>query len=221
MLLILPPAQMPRMTRHTILMRLDRPGLPRIYSQRHKARAHDLHKVHEIERPMGGKLRRAIERVLRHLLAYRQIRAKAQLMDKMRETMLLGGFVILLEIVHMHVCVGERLAGCDVEVPRDFVDRDVALDVAPFIAHLGEVLGVVLLLTLLDAGSVAPCPADGLVGFAHIVAGVAAAVLLQRGGAVAWAAVFRIQVLRDIVLKAGNGIRKSRLVNTLSVSLSC
>jgi hypothetical protein len=83
------------------------------------------------------------------------------------------------------------------EVADDFVDFDGAFETAAFFALGVEVLGVVFALALFDAFAAAKGPADGGVGVADVVAGVAAAGLggICRGwGSVTFTAVVGVEV---------------------------
>lgn len=167
-------------------------------SERQIRRRNDLDEVHEVESLLGGGLLGVVERVdvvvcpsaracVRVLLLHvcddsvAELRAEAEVVDLVREGMRLV-FEVVLEVVDVHVPVGEGLAWCDVEVSDDFVDLDGAFETAAFFALGVQVLGVVLALALFNAFAAAKGPAYGSVGIADIVAGVAAAGLDGIGG---------------------------------------
>ena len=123
-------------------------------------------------------------------------------MHLVREAVAVVVLEVVFQVVHVHVAVGKGLARCKVEVSDDLVHADPAFDSAAFHALRVEVFGVVFALALLYAFAAAKGPRDGRIGFAHFVAGVAAArflCLLGGGSTVAFAAVVGVK-MRGIVL---------------------
>lgn len=115
---------------------------------------------------------------------------------------------VVLQVVRVHVAAGEAAAGGDVEVADDLVDAQDALDAAAFAALGVDARCVTLPFALLDVGALAKGPILGCVGFAHFVAGVAAALLDGVGegvGAAAVAAVVRVEVFGDFLFRVADG----------------
>jgi hypothetical protein len=106
--------------------------------------------------------------------------------------------------VHVHVAVAEAAAGRDVEVAHHLVDAQTALDAAPFVPLLVQLLAVVLALALLDALAPAEGPPLLRVGLPDLLARVAAPGLLRVAwgvGAAAGAAVGWVEMRRGLVLR--------------------
>jgi len=180
--------------------------VPSVPAQREIRRRHDLDKVHVVVIRVVGLLVGSVQGVQmmagpRRVLAaellvdiIRQLRAKAQVVDGVGEGVaaLDGSVPVVLEVVHVHVAVAEAAAGGDVEVADDLVDAQSAVDAAPFVSLLLELLGVVFPFALLDAGAGSEGPGGLRVGFLDFLAGVAASCLLRvvwGRGAVAGTAV--------------------------------
>lgn len=182
-------------------------------AEREVSGRYDLDEVHEVIRLLGRCLLRVIQGVnvvvsppsragIRMLLLHicddggAELGAEAQVVDLVGKGVGLV-FEVVLQVVHVHVSVGEGFPGRDVEVADDFVDFDGAFETTAFFALGVEVFGVVFALALFDAFATAEGPADGGVGVADIVAGVAAAGLggVGRGwGTVAFTAVVGVEV---------------------------
>lgn len=208
---------------HTALVSVIDGGTERVFvrrlgvfafpSQRQVCGANNLDEVHEVESLLAGLLlgvvegvdvvvRPATEACIRmfavhirnHSIA--ELRPEAKLVDLVRESV---GLVleVVLEVVNVHVAVGERLSGRNVEVSDDFVDTDVSLQAASLPALLVEVLGVVLTFTLFHTFAATKRPRDGGVGITDFVAGVAAAGLDRvrgRGCAETFTAVVGVEM---------------------------
>ena len=108
---------------------------------------------------------------------------EAQGVDLVGEGVADRGVEVVVQIVYVHVAIAEAAPGRDVEVADDLVDAQVAFDAAPFAPLLVETLTIAFAFALLDAFAATEGPAVGGVGFADIVAGVAAAGFLgvRRG----------------------------------------
>ena len=178
------------------------PGL--LPAERQVRGGHDLDKVHVVEVDVVRLLAGAVERVevvvgpgqvlVAELLVQvvGQLRAEAQVVDRVREGVLGRGVPVVLKVVHVHVAVAEAAAGRDVEVADHLVHAEPALDAAALLPLLVQVLAVVLALALLDALAAAKGPGRLRVGVLDLVTGVAAPGLLRvarRGRAAAGAAV--------------------------------
>ncbi len=125
--------------------------------------------------------------------------AEAQMMDFVREGVRLSvrRVEVVVQIMHMHRSIAETASGRDMEVPHDFVDAKATFDAAALPPLRVQFLAVVLALALLDVFAPAKGPADAGVGFAHFLAGGAAAGFLRcgrGGGAVAVPAVVGAEV---------------------------
>jgi len=89
------------------------------------------------------------------------------------------------------------------EVSYHFIDADPAFDAASFPALGVKVFGVMFTLALFYALAAAEGPGDGGVGFADFVAGVAAVFLdgvFRGGSAVAFTAVFGVEMLGVVLM---------------------
>ena len=118
-----------------------------------------------------------------------------------------GAFEVVVQVVYVHVAVAEATARRDMEVADHAVDAQAALDTATFFTLGVEALAVVLPLTLLDVFATAKSPGHGGVRLAHFFAGIATAGLDRiRGcvGTIAAAAVVRIEMHCDVVLRVAN-----------------
>jgi hypothetical protein len=123
---------------------------------------------------------------------FAQLGAEAQVVNLVGESMGVLILEIVLQIVHMHVAVGEGLSRGNVEVSNDLVDLDATLQTTSLLALFVEVFGVVLSLALLDTLATTKRPRDRGISVADFVAGVTAVGLLSVGGSgctVAFAAV--------------------------------
>lgn len=87
-----------------------------------------------------------------------QLRAESKLVDLVRKSMRIFVFEVVFQIVHVHIAVGERLSGSDMEVSNDLVDTDATFETASFLALLVEMLCVVLSLALFDTLSATERP---------------------------------------------------------------
>lgn len=93
-----------------------------------------------------------------------------------------------LQVMDVHVCVLERLAGSDMEVAADLIDRKLAVHIAALVGLLRDTRLPALTDTLLKIVFVLDTPARVCVGLSHLIAGVAAPVVADRLRAVAAAA---------------------------------
>lgn len=87
-----------------------------------------------------------------------QLRTESELVDLVRESMRIFVFEVVFQIMHVHVAVGERLSGSDMEVSNDLVDTDATFETASFLALLVKMLCVVLPLALFDTLSTTEGP---------------------------------------------------------------
>lgn len=76
----------------------------------------------------------------------------------MRESMRIFVFEVVFQIMHVHIAVGERLSGSDMEVSNDLVDTDATFETASFLSLLVEMLCIVLPLALFDTLSATEGP---------------------------------------------------------------
>jgi hypothetical protein len=130
-----------------------------------------------------------------------ELRAEAQLVDLVREGMVVLVLEEVLQVVYVQVAVRERLSGSNVKVAHDLVDADAALETAPFLTLSIEVLGVVFAFTLFDTLPAAKGPRNRGVGVAYFGARVAASgfdSVLRRGGAIALSTVVGREMRRFV-----------------------
>jgi hypothetical protein len=87
-----------------------------------------------------------------------QLRTKAKMVNLVGKGVRVFVLEVVLEVVHVHVAVGEGLSGSDMEVSDDLVDSNATLETAALLSLLVEVLGIVFALTLLNALSATERP---------------------------------------------------------------
>lgn len=113
-------------------------------------------------------------------------------------------FEEVLKVVGVNVAGGEAAARSDVEVADDFVDADDAFEAAAFTALGVEAFGVAFTVALFDVFAFSEGPGFLGIGFAHFVAGVAAAGFYDAvggWGATAFTAVVGGEVFGDFFLR--------------------
>ena len=95
------------------------------------------------------------------------------------------------------------------EVADYLVDAQVSGNVASFLTHLVEALGVVFPLALLYAFAFAEGPAVGCIRLPHVITGLAAAITILLGGwgAVAFSAVGRVKMGGSVFVEVQGGGR--------------
>jgi hypothetical protein len=150
--------------------RIDALALVLLPAEGQVCRRDDLDEVHVIEGALVGMLLRVVEGIdmvvrphasrashgLDGTLGHR--RSEAQLVDLVGEAVAALVLEVVLQIMDVHIAVGEGLAGGEVEVAHHFVHPDPAFYPASLFALGVEVLGVVLALALLDALAAAKGP---------------------------------------------------------------
>lgn len=102
----------------------------------------------------------------------------------------------------MHIAIAETAARRKVKVSNNLINANRAIDPAPFMSLLIQLLGIMLSQALLYAVAPTKSPRCLRVRLSDLVTGVAAAGLLRitrGGGAVARAAVVGVQMLGDFV----------------------
>jgi hypothetical protein len=201
-------------------------------AQRQIGSGDNLDKIHVVERFLSCFLLGVVQRVdvvvgpatrascrrmfLEHVLyvVFTQLGAKTKVMNLVGEGMRILVFEEVFKVMYVKIAIGEGLSGSDVEVSNNLVHLDVALETAPLLALLVEMLGVVLAFTLLNALATTERPRYGGIRIAYFVAGVAAVGLLCIGGG--WSAVALATVvggkMRCFVLMSAAGVSLGQLL---------
>lgn len=208
---------------------VDGRGEERVPSEGQVGGRDDLDEVHEVVGRFVSHLFGAVERVrvvvvgpfpaARELIG--QLGAESELVDLVRHGVFLviGQFrvEVVVEIVRVDVARCEASSGRDVEVPDHLVHADDALESAALFALGVDPLCVSFPFTLLDVLTLAKGPLADRVGFADLVAGVAAAGfrgVWGRRGSAAFAAVVGIEVLGALGFRmAGRSLMSVSLID--------
>ncbi len=169
-----------------------------------------LYEIHKIEGFLGRLLVCVVQRIdvmgrpSRLMLSLHicngniaKSRAKAEVVDLVREGVRIIIVEIHVQVVHVQVAIGEGLSRSNVEVANDLVDLDIALDTASFFSLCVELFAIVFALTLLDPFATTERPGVCSVSVTDIFASLTATwlrTILWGWGAVAFTAVVRIKM---------------------------